>query len=463
MPRAYIRICLAYRVPTAKLEEVALARLHSYVRRIVDAKPYLAGWVVPAQDPGPEGKMEVRFTLDDLNGFPTMQIRRLTREEVPFNYDQLNKAGLPPSAIRPDLVSALSESADENRAPVFRVQANLIDGGLIVSFYLHHCISDGTGIGLLISGAILNDDFTFKRDLPSKVHLVPELSDRLNAFAHRKTCVRSALSWSHPNMVSGRQIQYRTTTQVESPLLLATTPGRGCVVTFTDEVVSRMKVFFLAELAKAESPLSLTKTDVLQTLLWHHMTSARLPSLLPEHAITNSKLLTPVNLRNKLKGHHAIDDNYFGAAVDFASAELSLEHLQKRDFASLTATALAIHEAIDMVDDSYVGVAIALSNSTDLTIDVRDLQASNMNRTTGADMYITSWERMDLYSAELDLGLGRPDWVRKPWSRDPGSCIILPRNPEKAVVEVVIQMTEDDMARLLNDNDFMAMVSRVVE
>jgi hypothetical protein len=463
MPRAYIRICLAYKVPTAELEGEALARLNSFVRRIIDAKPYLAGWVVPAQVPGPEGKMEVRFTLDDLDDFPTLQTRRLTREEIPFTYDELNAAGLPPSAIKPDLVSALSESADEKRAPVFRVQANLVDGGLIVSFYLHHCISDGTGMGLIISGAILNDDFTFKRDLPSELHLVPEISDRLNAFAHRKTCVRSALSWSHPNVVSGRQIRYRSTTDAEDTTLPVTTPGRGCVFTFTDEILSKVQAFFYAELAKTESRLTLTKTDVIQTLLWHHMTSARLPSLLPEHAITNSKLLTPVNLRNKLKGHHAVDDNYFGAAVDFSTAELSLEHLQKRDFASLTATALAIHEAIAMVDESYVGVAIALSNSTDLTIDVRDLQASNMNRCTGADMYITSWERMDLYSAELDLGLGRPDWVRKPWSKDPGSCIILPRNPNKAAVEVVIQMTEDDMARLLNDSDFMAMVSRVVE
>jgi hypothetical protein len=463
MPRAYIRMCLAYKVPTPEVEGEALSRLNAFVRRIIDAKPYLAGWVVPARDPGPEGKMEVRFTLDDLNEFPTLQIRRLTREEVPFDYDQLNRAGLPPSVLKPDLVSALPESADENRAPVFRVQANLVGGGLIVSFYLHHCISDGTGMGLLISGAILNDDFTFKRDLPSKLYLVPDLSDRLNAFAHRDTCVRSALSWSHPNTVTGRQIQYRLTTQIESTIPPSSPSGRGCVFTFPDKALSRVQAYFIAELAKTKSQLSVTKTDVLQTLLWHHMTSARLHSLLPEHAITHSKLLTPVNLRNKLKGHEAIDDNYFGAAVDFASAQLPLQHLQKNDFASLTVTALAIHEAISMVDESYVGVAVALSNSTDLTIDVRDLQASNMNRTTGADMYITSWERMDLYSAELGLGLGTPDWVRKPWSRDPGSCIVLPRNPKKAVVEVVIQMTEVDMARLLNDRGFMAMVSRVVE
>lgn len=467
MPRAYIRICLAYRVPTEEAEAQALAKLKFFVRRIVDAKPYLAGWVVPAQDHGPqEGKMEVRFTLDDLDNFPTLQIRRLTHEEVPYTYDQLDKAGLPPSVLRPDLVSALPESADENRAPVFRVQANLVDGGLIVSFYLHHCISDGTGMGLLISGAILDDDCTFQRNLAPGSFTAPELSSRLSAFAKRKTCLRSALSWSDPNRVSDRQIQYRSTTQVEQKVFRNTPPGRGCIFAFSDETLSTIKESFIAEMAKSPLPLHVTTTDVIQTLLWHYMTSARVPSLLPENAVTHSKLLTPVNLRNRLKDNDkdtVIDDNYFGAAVDFASAQLSLEHLQRKDPAALTITALAIHEAISKVDATYVRAAIALSNSTDPTVDVRDLQASNMNRTTGADMYITSWERMDLYSSELDLDLGKPDWVRKPWSKDPGSCIILPRNPKKPVVEVVIQMTEDDMARLLADKNFMAMVSRVIE
>jgi len=233
-----------------------------------------------------------------------------------------------------------------------------------------------------------------------------------------------------------------------------TPPGRGCVFTFPDETLSKLKTSIMAEVTKIDPALSLTTTDVIQTLLWHYMTSARIPSLLPEHAVSNSKLLTPVNLRNKLEDP-LIDSSYFGAAVDFASTQLSLTHLQKRDHASMTITALAIHDAVSKVDASYARAAIALSNSMDPTVDVRDLQASNMNRTTGADMYITSWKRMGLYSSDLDLGLGKPDWVRKPWSKDPGSCIILPSNPKKPIVEVLVQMTEDDMARLLKDQEFM--------
>jgi trichothecene 3-O-acetyltransferase len=464
MPRAYIRVCLAYRVPSPEAEAQALLRLEAFVRRILDAKPYLAGWVVAAKDPGQqEGKVEVRFTVNDLDDFPCLQTRSFSHDEIPFDYQQLDRDGLPPSAIKPELVSALPESADEDRAPAFRVQANLVDGGLIVSFYLHHCISDGTGMGLLISGDILHDDFAFQRDLKSSSHTVPDLSERLACFAKLKSVVRGALSWSSPNLLSDRHIDYKHALPSEAMARDASPPGRGCIFTFPDEKLSELRASLKAELTMRNPALELTTTDALQTLLWHHMTLARRPSLIEAHGTKSSKLLTPVDIRKKLDKDKCLDDNYFGSAVDFSCAELSLEHLQRTDHASMTFTALAVHEAIRKVDDSYVRAAIALANSTDPTVDVRDLQASNMNRSTGADMYITSWKNLRLYEADLDLGLGPPDWVRKPWSKDPGSCIIMPKDPRKHAVEVVVQMTEDDMARLLMNQQFISMVSRVIE
>ncbi len=61
------------------------------------------------------------------------------------------------------------------------------------------------------------------------------------------------------------------------------------------------------------------------------------------------------------------------------------------------------------------------------------------------------------------MGFGKPDWVRKPWSRDPGSCIVLPYDDRKDYLEVVIQMTKPDMARLLEDPNFMEYVVRVID
>ena len=131
--------------------------------------------------------------------------------------------------------------------------------------------------------------------------------------------------------------------------------------------------------------------------------------------------------------------------------------------AALAETAVAIRQAISEVDEDYIRQLIALANRQDPGIDVRDIMASNMNRTTGADMYVTSWERLELYDATLEMDLGKPDWVRKPWSKDPGSCVVLPRDDRKSFIEVLVQMTEEDMARLLRDEVFMSYVVRTLD
>ncbi|KIW46999.1 uncharacterized protein PV06_02615 [Exophiala oligosperma] len=458
MPRSYIRICLAYKVPDDDMLPLALSRLNGYIRKLVDAKPYLSGYVVSVQEPNKQvGAVEIHFSDRDFLEFPTVNIRHLSHDEVPYTYEEMEAKALPPSTIKPELVSALSESADEERAPVFRVQANVVRGGLIVSVYLHHCISDGTGIGQLISGSVLNDDFTFHRYLDSKGHETPSLSRRLNAFAHHKSIVRQELSYSSANQINDRRLKCKVVKQRSEIKGGAKVQGRGCVVS--------LPLLGLQELRESLQAVSgsdfFSQNDALQALLWHSMTRARIPSLATDSKVQESSLLIPVNIRNKLK--KPLPDSYFGAAIDFASAKMPLSHLEGSSAAALAESAVTIRNAINDVNESYIRQAIALARYVDPKIDVRDLQASNMDRANGADMYVTSWEKLSCYEATFEMGLGPPDWVRKPWSKDPGSCIVLPRDERKDYLEVVIQMTQEDMARLLEDQEFMKYISRVLD
>lgn len=451
MPRSYIRICLAYRLPSPTDLPGALEKLNNFVRKTVDAKPYLSGYVVAVENPENRvGAVEIRFSDTDFLEYPKVGERDLTHE-VPYSYDQLCKKALPPSIIKPELVSALGESADEHRAPVFRVQANMVAGGIIVSVYLHHCISDGTGVGWLISGGILDDDFTFRRDLNGDNLDVPSLSMRLDSFAKHQSQVRTELSYPSANQTSSRVLKTKSVLPPGLEDSAVKLPGRGCV--FAIPVV---KLEELRNELKAWS-----RNDALMTLIWHAMTKARIPSLAADQAIEKSRLNIPVDIRGKVK--KPLPEYYFGAAVDFASAEMSLGHLEDMSCSSMTETAAVIREAINSVNDDYIRKAIALTLYPRPNVDVRDLQGSNMNRATGADMYITSWEKLTLYEGTFDMGLGRPDWVRKPWSRDPGSCIVLPRDNRRDYLEVVIQMATEDMERLLINEAFMGYVARCVE
>ncbi|KIV79113.1 hypothetical protein PV11_06697 [Exophiala sideris] len=459
MPRAYIRICLAYRLSSKDMLSEVQTKLNNFVRKTVDAKPYLSGFVVAVKEPNKQvGAVKIQFSDQDFIEYPKVRVRHLSRQEVPYTYDQLNEMGMPPSVLKPDLVSALTEAADDERAPVFRVQANVVEGGLIVSVYLHHCISDGTGFALLTSGSVLNDDFTFDRHLNGKGHRMPSLSERLDAFAHHQSIVRQELSYSLANQINDRHLKCKVIKSAGELNEGSKVKGRGCIVSISLEKLAGLKS---ALEGHAESSF-ITQNDALLALLWHSMTRARIPSLASsESLITESKLLIPVNIRNKLK--KPLSASYFGAAVDFASARMQLSHLANADNAALAQSAVVIRKAINNVDEPYIRQAIALARYADPKIDARDLQASNMDRSTGADMYVTSWEKLNCYDATFEMELGQPDWVRKPWSKDPGSCIVLPRDERKPYLEVVIQMTEGDMARLLDDSEFMRHVSRVID
>ncbi|OAL26593.1 hypothetical protein AYO20_10017 [Fonsecaea nubica] len=455
MPRSYIRICFAYRLPSSEALPEVVEKLNRFVRKTVDAKPYLSGYVVAVDNPGNRvGAVEIRFSDTDFLEYPNVSVRRFTCEEFPYTYDEICERGLPPSVIKPELVSALGESADEHRAPVFRVQANVVEGGIIVSVYLHHCISDGTGFGLLASGSVLDDEYTFDRHLDTRGHDIPSLSMRLDAFATRMSIVRRELSYPFANQITNRELKWKTAHPIPTDDEPIKPRARGCVFAFPSSKLEELKQGLQAHADGA----FVTQHDALLALVWHGMTKARIPSV-PD--VTTSKLLIPVDIRRKLK--KPLSESYFGAAVDFASVQLPLRRLADNGVSSMTETALAVRKAINCVDEPYIRQAIALATYPNPKIDIRDLQASNMDRTNGADMYITSWMKLNFYDSTFEMGLGRPDWVRKPWSKDPGSCIILPYDDRKDQLEAVIQLAEADMARLLEDADFMGYVTRWIE
>jgi hypothetical protein len=466
MPRAYIRVCLAFRLPPLASVQKALTGLGRFLTSTVEAAPFLAGYVHPSpEEDSAIGRVEIRFTTEDVRTFPAIQTRRYTTEEMPWTYDELSEKGLPPSAIRPDLVSALPENTNDGRAPVFRVQANLLDGGLIVSIYLHHCVTDGSGLGLLVSGSILNSTHLREHvngnadsaqnnvngnDSTAEENDLAAIETRSRGLLSRPKGYDPERRFSHSLAVHGDAAPTPPST------------GRGCVFTIPLLKMKTFKALLTGFLPKDDNNVTpfITDHDVLQALLWHRLSQARRPSLSPTSKVTFSTLLIPVNIRGRMLP--PLPSSFFGSAVDFASVRLSLAHLSMSTYSAYALTALAIRHAVTAVQDPYVRATIALSNTPN--VDVRDLLAANMNRTTGADMYITSWLGLPLYEkGDLGMGLGKPDWVRKPWSRDPGACIILPQDPRRDELEIVVQLVAEDMDRLLRDACFMWFVERTIE
>ena len=458
MPRAYIRICLAYRVASDQSCDDAIERLQQYFNKVVRAKPYLAGVVIDVTPEGrTTGRAQIRFTTEQYLNPAPITVKTLHGQDGRLlRYDELDEQSLPPSCLVPDNVSALPPNIDPRQeAPLLRVQANKVEGGLIVSIYLHHCSSDGAGFDFITSGNLLNDKFTF----PWPSSSVPNkhgLRGQLRKYAQHKSIIRQTLSYAPPGTRNTRGLQAK---RLDEPPRPANAPGRGCVVMLSSRKILALKENFLMD-GSNEPHSTHTTISVVMALLWRYMTRARRPSIMHNTNVSVSKLLIPVNIRGKV----GLPEEYFGAAVDSGIAKLDLDSLTRPEMMPLQEVSQLIRTAIDEVDEEYLWESIAFANSADAQTEVHDLQACNMDRVTGADMYITSWLNMGTYHHDLDMGLGKPDWVRKPWSRDPGSCIILPRKSDQAAYfEVVVQMSEVDMSRLLADQEFTEYVVKVID
>ena len=122
---------------------------------------------------------------------------------------------------------------------------------------------------------------------------------------------------------------------------------------------------------------------------------------------------------------------------------------------------LSIRKSLRAVDSEYISQTVSLSEAFP---DIRGF-GFKIAPIHGPDLILTSWRDFSYY--DLDFGeLGKPQWVRKPWSRHAAVIVVLPRDrsvgSEKGI-EVILLLREDDMDRLMHDAEFMKLVGRVVE
>ena len=68
----------------------------------------------------------------------------LSHADFPWTYEQLVAAGVPPNVMNKEILSNQPEWPKlEVRHPALAIQANFIEGGLILCFAFHHAVADG--------------------------------------------------------------------------------------------------------------------------------------------------------------------------------------------------------------------------------------------------------------------------------------------------------------------------------
>jgi len=431
-PKLYMQIALFFPVLNPSLQPTIINTLSNGLERLAASFPWLAGDVVKEgsgeSNPGtfkvkPLGKIPlvVKYLQDTASeSMPTMDALR--RANFPFS--MLDENIICPRNTLPSPDASASETA-----PVFLVQATFIAGGLILSFLGQHNTMDMTGHGQVI-------DFFSKA-----CHDEPFTNDELEAGNLPR---RDLIPLLDDTYTSGSELSYRImnpTPPSESP----TPPPKSTWSYFTFSPASLTTLKSLATKSMMLSSGYISTDDTLSSFIWQSVTRARLPRL---NSTSNSTFARAVDVRRYLD----ISPMYPGLLQNMTYRTFSLQNLVDEP---LGGVASHLRAAVDPKTSSLKYDTCALATFFHRSDPLKKFIISLRSTIEpSSDIMLSSWAKLNCYSLDFNLGLGKPESVRRPRFTPFESLMYLMPKARDGEIAVAICLRNEDMERLRADEEF---------
>lgn len=446
-PRTYLRYALTF---ACSSDEIAAAteKLQSAVKRTVNEIPMLAGNVTNND----QQSLVVKVTLEQIEGF-TATITHL--EDSHYSYATISQSGVSPIYLDADF-TPLSDDPDGEANPACAMQANFVEGGLILVIYLHHAVADIRGVSTilrLMSESLplrLLDQETLDHDAATVSQARSRLSDGSGApeFLVLARDIQQRLQQRQQQQ--SQQNAVSAGAETNSPPSANAFPNCAAIFGFKLNVINQVTGLINARrrLQAGLSNLSLADTvtprDVLVSIIWRAYTRARWP-VGAEGEETTTSVSFPVDLRSYLVP--PLESYWMGNAETTAVAREEILRLGLNyDVSALERTAGLIHAtakaaASDLLVRSRINLLNADPNPQDLL---------------PGQLIVHDWTpvpSMEEQEMDLGLGLGRPVAIRR-IGRGFGSTevVLLPENQHRQIWEVQVELDLFWMARILQDD-----------
>ena len=307
--------------------------------------------------------------------------------------------------------------------PVFIVQANFIDGGLLLCFASMHQALDMNGQAVLIRlfaaaarGEELDPEMVAMGNRDADTIVPPLKSDEV-ALEHEEFRQASSLAprAGPPHLEPG------------------TAPWKYWRF-------RRDKLIELKTLAAESSPLVSTN-DAVTAFYLQRLTTARISSGRLDKT-DEVRCLRAVDARRSLMP--PIPEGYLGHLVALGVTGLPAAKVQEEPLASV---ATAVRQSLLKVDDHYVrSLATLIAKTEDKTTIFYTARLR-----PGKDAAVSSWAQMKIENFDLGEPLGTPDFVRRPrLSEVPDLAYIMPRTKD-GDMDLATSLSRDDFSGLQND------------
>ncbi|KAH6604576.1 trichothecene 3-o-acetyltransferase [Trichoderma cornu-damae] len=425
--KTYTHILLGFPTAEAVSEGAVVGDLEKAARRLTDAFPWLSGHVV-RQGTGP-GKSGLAKVVPYAPGArPTPVVAKDCRKLCP-SFRSIVDAGGPMSMLDGEILTSregMPYGYDESvePAPVISIQANFVQGGLLVAFAAQHNILDMNGLGQMIrlfAKACRGEPFTQSeleqgnRDRRNVVRLLGPDESRTDLARFRT-----------PKPASG-----------SAPRPSPPADLRWAYFHFSGPKLAELK-------RSASKPGSWISTDdALSALACQRITSVRLQRLGAGLAQTTVTFCRAINARRFLET--PLPREYMGHMV------YAIEQTLPVNDAAATADVAALSGKLRADIDGLRPVAIhTFATAVAENEDKAAFSYGPLLDCSGLDIIYSSWTGLGLYQETFGT-LGNPLLAKREKFKPMESLVYLMPKTETGDVDVAMCLREEDINRLKAD------------
>ncbi|MCJ1397115.1 hypothetical protein MMC11_000307 [Xylographa trunciseda] len=406
------------------------------------------------------------YIVTPMEHSSTSVLRFRHLEATYTSYTALLAAKVPVSMLDSDVLAPMKGLPyiypDASTTPVFKIQANFIQGGLILCFSGLHSAIDGTGMGQVIrlfAAACRGEKFsaadTTAMDL-DRTNIPPP------PYSYEKANDHFDLLWKPDLETTAATANTKKTAPALRKKEEEEEEDSACKWSYFRLPVSPLHAFKARVITTLPTDIAyITTNDILTAMTWRALTRARSERLF--RSTTTSTLMRVVNGRRLLSPK--IPDPYFGnlilTAFHTASmADITASHRSGSNDStdtSLLALVFAIRRSTDAVNGAYfrsVGAYLRSLSPNERARFTFGISATKI--ATGA--YVTSWAGMLDGVGPFGAILGKPECVRRPvFETAEGMVFIMPQcggdGKEEGWFDVLIGLRDDDLKRLVADKE----------
>lgn len=428
-----ITLCFPTRIDdySSKRTEI-IENLKRALGRLSKTFPWLTGKIV---------QHDHVFRITSAQNSLALMVKELQGEARVATWDVLKQADFPFGMIDEDVFAPCKTMVEPDaERPALLVQANFVQGGLLLTFNAQHGSMDMAGqaqVITLFSKACRGEAFT-KDEVDTgnmqRVDCIPSADEKSPVYSDSPT--------SKPE-----EVVQETGANAKSRESQPSAPSAALVWAYLDfPAASLSSLKQLASQTVAVDTAFVSTDDVLSAFIWQSITRVRRPRL-------DSPRSTPTTLTRNVdvRRHFDLPPTYPGMMTTSTSHTYPVDDLVNQKSLGVVASGLRAALNPESLRNNAIGQATAIARNRDAAAQ-KSISALSY---PSLDVRLSSWAKEKLYDLDFGPYLGQPEAVRRPMFKDgarEGLVYFLSKGRDGSIV-VGICLREEDMERLRMDKE----------